>query len=174
MDALTALRSKRDTRAYTDRPVDPATLDRLLDAARMAGSAKNNQPVRLIVVDEHDTIVGLQAAGDFAAWIDEAPVVVVVTVASDAGPRMHFDVGRHAQNLMVAANAEGLASCPVTIHHPDVARELLGIPAEVEPSMIITLGHPAPGGEAPLQIASARIPLGDYAYRGRWGSAERS
>lgn len=174
MDALTALRSKRDTRAYADAPIDPATLDRLLDAARMAGSAKNHQPVRLVVVDERDTIAGLKQAGDFAAWIDEAPVVVVVAVASEAGPRMHFDVGRHSQNLMVAANAEGLASCPVTIHHPDVARELLGIPSDVEPSMMITLGHPGPGGEAPAQIASRRLPLDGYAYRGRWASGGRT
>ena len=168
MDALTALRTKRDTRAYTDAPIDRPTLDRLLDAARMAGSAKNNQPVRLVVVDDADTIVALKGAGDFAAWIDEAPLVVVVTVEADAGPRKHFDVGRHAQNLMVAANAEGLASCPVTIHHPDVAREVLGIPADVEPSMIVTLGHPAPGGGAPAQIASPRLPLDGYAYHRRW------
>jgi nitroreductase len=69
---------------------------------------------------------------------------------------------------MVAANAEGLASCPVTVHHPDVARDVVGIPADIEPSMMVTLGHPAPGGEAPAQIASARLPLDDYAYRGRW------
>lgn len=168
MDAFTALRTKRDTRAYTSDSIAPDMLERLLDAARMAGSAKNNQPVRLVVVDDADTIVGLKEAGDFAAWIDHAPVVVVVAVESDAGPRKHFDVGRHSQNLMVAANAEGLASCPVTIHHPDVARELLGIPAKVEPSMIITLGHRAPGGEAPAEIASPRLPLDNYAYRGRW------
>jgi nitroreductase len=170
MDALTALRSKRDTRAYTDEPIDSATLEVVLDAARMAGSAKNNQPVRLVVVDDPITIAALKGAGDFAAWIDDAPVSVVVTVDGNAGPRKHFDVGRHAQNLMVAANAEGLASCPVTIHHPDVAREVLGIPADVDPSMIVTLGHPAPGGEAPAQIASPRLSLGDYVYRGHWSA----
>ncbi len=167
MDAITALRTKRDTRSYTSDPLAGEPLDRVLDAARMAGSAKNVQPVRLIVVTSQEDKVGLRDSGDFAAWIDEAPVVVVVTVRGDAGPRAMFDVGRHAQNLMVAAHAEGLASCPVTIHRPDVARSILGIPADVEPSMIVTLGHPGPSS-APPPIAGPRLPLSDYAYRDRW------
>ena len=53
MDALTALRNKRDTRSYRDDPIDDQVLDRVLDAARMAGSAKNRQPVRLVVITDH-------------------------------------------------------------------------------------------------------------------------
>ena len=52
MDVLAAIRSKRDTRAFTDRPVTDDELARALDAARMAGSAKNRQPVRLVVVTD--------------------------------------------------------------------------------------------------------------------------
>ena len=60
MDALTALRTKRDTRSYADQPVDDDTLDTLLDAARMAGSAKNVQPVRMIVVTDQATKTALK------------------------------------------------------------------------------------------------------------------
>ncbi len=169
MDARRALVDKRDTRNYTDDPVDAGVVDRLLGAARMAGSAKNRQPIRLVVVSDQETKEALRDAGDFAGWIDTAPVVVVVTVAGDAGPRALFDVGRHSQNLMVAAHAEGLASCPVTIHHPDVARRVLGIPDDVDPSMIVTLGHPAPS-TGPSRVAGARIPLTDYVHRGRWAA----
>lgn len=168
MDAITALRNKRDTRTYLDEPVDESVLDRVLDAARMAGSAKNVQPVRLVVVTEQSTKEALKASGDYATWIDQAPVLVVVTVRSDAGPRAMFDVGRHSQNLMVAGFAEGLSSCPVTIHHPDVARAALGIPDDVDPAMIVSLGVPAPGEKPPAAIASPRVPLADYAARGTW------
>lgn len=78
-----------------------------------------------------------------------------------------FDVGRHAQNLMVAAHAKGLASCPVTIHHPEVARELLGIPEDVEPAMIVTLGWPGEP-EGPSPVAGPRLTMSDYASVGRW------
>lgn len=168
MDALTALRNKRDTRTYTEAPIDDETLDRVLGAARMAGSAKNVQPVRMVVVTDQATKVQLKDSGDFASWIDKPPVVVVVAVRNNAGPRGMFDVGRHAQNLMVAAHAEGLGSCPVTIHHPEVASAALGIPDEFEPAMIVSLGWPAPGEKPPAQIAGARLALDSYAMKGTW------
>ena len=167
MDALTALRTKRDTRAYEQREIEREILDRLLGAARMAGSAKNVQPVRMVIVTDPESKAALTAAGDFAGWIGDAPVVVVVTVRGDAGPRRMFDVGRHAQNLMVAAHAEGLASCPVTIHHPDVARSALGIPDEIEPAMIVTLGRPA-RDEPPSPVAGPRVSLRTYALWDSW------
>jgi len=167
MDAIRALKDKRDTRKYADTPVGDEVLERVCDAARMAGSAKNNQPVRLVIVTDNDAKGILTKSGDFAKWIDQAPVNVVVTVRNDAGPRALFDVGRHAQNLMLAAHVEGLASCPVTIHHPDVAREALGIPAEVDPVMVITLGWPS-REQHKSKPENQRITLDDYAHHGSW------
>ena len=171
MDILTALRTKRDTRAYTDDHVDDEVLARVLDAARMAGSAKNKQPVRLVVVTDHDDKVALSTTGDFAGWIPGAPIVIVACHESEGSVRLQFDVGRHLQNLMVAAHGEGLATCPVTIHRIDAVAELLGVPDGFEASMIVTLGWPAPGGEAPAVIAGPRLNMGDYAMQGRWTTA---
>lgn len=168
MDAIDALRNKRDTRTYTTEPVSDDLVRQLLDVARMAGSAKNVQPVRLVVVTDRADRVALQDSGDFASWIGDAPVVIVATVSSNAGPRKLFDVGRHCQQLMVAAFASGLGSCPVTIHHPDVARSILGIPDDVDPAMIVTIGWPQPGEKPPPQIASPRIAVESYAHWGRW------
>ncbi len=168
MDALTALRTKRDTRAYTDAPIDEDVLRRVFDAARMAGSAKNHQPVRLVAVTEAEDKTAIKAAGDFADWIDKAPIVVVAVVRTGGSLRLQFDVGRHLQNLMVAAHAEGLATCPVTVHHPEVVAARLGIPDTHEALMFVTLGWPAPGGEAPPAIASPRVALEDYLMQGRW------
>ncbi len=170
MDALTAIMTKRDTRSYTDQAVPDELVDRVLDAARLAGSAKNVQPVRVVIVGDPETKEALKAGGDYAAWIDKAPVIVVFTVTADAGPRRMFDIGRHAQNLMVAANALGLASCPVTLHHEDVVRSILGIPVEVEVPMLVSLGWPD-STEPPAGIAGPRVALGAYAMRGRWGVA---
>ena len=167
MDALWALRNKRDTRCYEDRPIERDLLEQLIDAGRMAGSAKNLQPVRMVVVSDQAAKMALKAAGDFADWIDQAPVVIVVTVQEFAGPRRMFDVGRHSQNLMVAAHAAGVASCPVTIHHPEVARAALGIPNDVDPAMIVTLGWPAPS-RVPSPVAGPRVPLDEYASWDRW------
>ncbi|MDH3679356.1 MAG: nitroreductase family protein [Acidimicrobiia bacterium] len=167
MDALTALVTKRDRRSYQQRPVEADVLTRLLGAARMAGSAKNLQPIRVITVTDPDAKAALTAGGDFAARIDQPPVLAVFTVRSDAGPRRLFDVGRHAQNLMVAANALGLASCPVTFHHQDVVRSVLGIPDDVEAPIVVSLGWPD-SRQVPSPIDGARVPLDTYAMAERW------
>lgn len=165
MDAYDAIISKRDTRSYRPDPVEPELLDRVLRAARMAGSAKNAQLTRLVVVTEPDVRTALTECGDFTSWIDQAPVVVVLTCPVEGG-RL-FDLGRMAQNLMVAANELGLATCPVTFQHQDRLREVLGLPVDVEGPHAVTLGHPGPPpSENPLR--APRIALDELVHRERW------
>ena len=164
MDAYKAIVSKRDTRVFEDRPLDDETLGRVLQAGRMAGSAKNAQVTRVIVVTEPDTRQKLAACGDFTSWIGGAPVVLVLTMPIDGG-RL-FDLGRMAQNIMVAGHELGLGSCPLTFHHQDCIREVLGVPADQEGPMGIALGWPAPAPPSPLR--GPRIPLDELVHRGRW------
>ncbi|MBK9343690.1 MAG: nitroreductase family protein [Dehalococcoidia bacterium] len=56
--------SKRDTRRFSDRPIPPDTLARLVQAARMAGSAKAAQPVRLVLVSDQAQKERLAACGN--------------------------------------------------------------------------------------------------------------
>jgi len=169
MDVLSAIRTKRDTRAFTDQPVSDEVLGRVLDAARMAGSAKNRQPVRLIVVTDPDTIEALKAPCDFATWIHGAPIVVVGVVERSDSIRLQFDLGRHLQNLMLAAHAEGLATCPVTVQRPADVSPILEIPDTHEALMYVPLGHKGEGGEAPPAIATPRVAMDDYVSHGTWG-----
>ena len=166
MDAYEAIVTKRDTRSYLPDPVAPDTLDRVLRAARMAGSAKNFQLTRLVVVTDPDTRTALTACGDFTSWIDQAPVVVVLAAPVEGG-RL-FDLGRMAQNLMVSANELGLATCPVTFQHQDRVRDVLGLPSDMEGPMAVTLGHPGPPD--PSRPRAARIPLEDLVHHDRWRS----
>ncbi|MEZ5229150.1 MAG: nitroreductase family protein [Acidimicrobiales bacterium] len=136
MDAIAALRNKRDQRDYTDEPIADDLLDTVLDAARMAGSAKNQQPVRLVVVTDPATKEALKAGGDFAADRPAARARGVHRAGRRRTPL--FDVGRHAQNLMVAATALGCrrARSPSTTR-PSCA--ILGIPDDVDAPMVVSL-----------------------------------
>jgi nitroreductase len=168
MDAYRAIVTKRDTRSYLADPVERADLDQVLQAARMAGSAKNSQLTRLVVVTDDTTRHDLAECGDFTAWIGSAPVVIVLVMPVEDG-RM-FDLGRMAQNLMVAANDLGLATCPVTFHHQDRLRSVIGLPADMEGPMGITLGHPGPPNTT--RQPAPRLPLDELVHRERWqGSA---
>ncbi len=165
MDALKAIVTKRDTRNFTDEPVDANTLGRILQAGRMAGSAKNTQPCRFVVLPDREHREELAACGQFSAWIPQAPVnIAVVMPAEDRD----FDAGRAAQNMLVAANALGLASCPVTMHDQDCARRVLGLPDDYKVAIVLAIGHP-PDGRI-TGMGAARNALSDIVHHERWTS----
>lgn len=173
MDAYTAVVSKRDRRTFRAEPVPREALSRILNAGRMAGSAKNRQPCRFVVVDDQAMKAKLAGYGDFSRWIADAAVNVVIVVPQDA---RDLDAGRAAQNMMIVANAAGLASCPVTLQRGDEAMALLGIPAGNRIAITVALGFPAAEGSAVAKevadiqamVAGPRIPLDGYVHRGGW------
>ena len=164
MDAQRAIVTKRDRRAYANTPVSEADLDTVLRAARMAGSAKNAQLTRIVVVTSDEGKRALAGCGDFTSWIHTAPVVLVFAVPVEGG-RL-FDVGRMAQNAMVSAHALGLATCPVTFQHQDRMRAAIGLPDDMEGPMGVTLGHP--DATADQRPRAPRLPLDDLVRRERW------
>lgn len=162
MDAYTCIRTKRDTRAYRSDPISDETLHRILQAGRMAGSAKNLQPCRFVVIRDEGRKKELAACGQFAAYIPTAPLVVAVVIPEDGRT---FDAGRSAQNMMLAAWAEGITSCPVTMHDADCARRVLGLPDTHRVAIALTFGYPAPDEG---RRTSPRIPLDELVHYERW------
>ena len=163
MDAYTAIRTKRDTRAYSDRPIPPEIEHRILQAGRMAGSSKNTQPCRLVVLREAANRRELATCGDFSKPLTEAALAVAVILLPDGGA---FDAGRCAQNMMVAAWAEGITSCPISMHRPDCARERLGLPEGHHVQIVIAFGYP--DESAPPRRSNQRLPLTDYVHAEHW------
>lgn len=164
MDVYQAILNKRDTRDFQDKPVAEDDIHKVLQAARMAGSAKNQQLNRLVVVTDAQDRAELANCGKFADWVDRVPVMIVIVVPKDGGKMV--DVGRMLQNMLVTAHSVGLASCPVTFHEQEPVRKLLGIPDDYEAPMGVGIGHPAPPSEE--REPSPRIPLDELVYRGRW------
>jgi len=162
LDVYTCIRSKRDTRAYQDKPIPEDALGRILQAGRMAGSAKNLQPCRLVVLEDEARRKELSACGQFATHIVTAPVAVAVVIPKDG---REFDAGRCAQNMMLAAWAEGVTSCPVTMHDADCASRVLGLPETHRVSIVLAFGYPAPGER---RRSSPRLPLDELVHRERW------
>lgn len=165
MDPYQAIITKRDLRHYTEQPIDDDVLGRVLQAGRMAGSAKNQEVNRLVVLKDQALKDGMAEAGDFSSWIGSA--TLLIGIATPIATTRLFDVGRMAQNMMVAGHAEGLGSCPVTLHHQDVARKVVGFPDDVEMRMVITFGWPtADAPPSPLQ--RKRVPLAEIASYDGW------
>jgi nitroreductase len=173
MDAYKAIVTKRDTRAYSDDPIPNEVLNRIIQAGRMAGSSKNTQPVRLIVIRDREWLKEVATCGTFSQPLLGAQAGIAVCAAPNGSD---FDAGRAAQNMMVAAWNDGLATCPTSVHDQPCAREKLRLPQDVddEPSgrrgwrvvVIIALGYPQAG--SPMSMGAKRVELGDYVHWEKW------
>jgi nitroreductase len=165
MDAYKTIISKRDTRAFLETPVPDEMLHRILQAGRMAGSSKNVQPCRFIVIDDAAVKAEVAKCGDFAAWIPTAPLLIAVAVSAQS-TRGEYDAGRSSQNMMLAAWADGVSSCPVSMHHVDCARAALGLPDDFHVSIVLGFGYPAKAQKHVPE--AARLPFDQYVRRNRF------
>jgi nitroreductase len=138
-DLILKLRAIRDFRA---EPISDEDLAAILEAARWTGSSKNRQDWSFVVVTG-DRLQGLAEHGDYTDAI-RASAATIVLVKEEGGNM--FDIGRVAQNIMLAAKAIGVASCPITLHRSADARRYLGAPEGTETRYAVALGYP---GENP-------------------------
>jgi nitroreductase len=137
VDTFLAITSKRDTRGYAERPIPDDVVERILDAGRVAGSARNRQPWRFLVVDSTEQR-GLLADAVYAPENVHGARLVVAIQSSSA-----MDVGRCMQNMMLAAWNDGVASCPNGIADAERARAALGLGEDEPIATILTFGYPA-------------------------------
>ncbi|HEU0315964.1 MAG TPA: nitroreductase family protein [Solirubrobacteraceae bacterium] len=141
MDTYLAVVSKREVRDYEPRPLDPAAEKRILEAGRLAGSSKNRQARRFVVLRDPDVVERTAAAVYAPANVRGAALVVVVVVGAK-GPTA-FDAGRAAQNMMLAAWNEGIGSCPNGIADADALAAIVGSAPDEQVSIVLTFGHPS-------------------------------
>ena len=163
MDAYTAIRTKRDTREYLGTPIPGPLQQRILQAGRMAGSSTNKQPYHFIVIETPDQRTALSACGGYMRHVPGAPFVVAIAMPED---HTLFDAGRAAQNMMVAAWAEGVSSCPVVTHDTECSSLVLGLPEGMRVIYVVAFGYPPD----PVKVGggSARNPLGDILHTDHW------
>jgi nitroreductase len=186
VDALEAIYERRAVRAYDDREVEPETIRALLDAAVQAPSAMNAQPWAFVVL-QHPGLLqrvserakeltlaelrpgtplwdhrAMLASPDYDVFYGARTVIAVC--ASPAAWPPNEDCCLAAQNLMLAAHALGLATCPIgfaraALNEPAVKAEL-DIPADHAVVLPIALGypreHPAPTPRREPRILSWR------------------
>ena len=126
-------------RNYLPDPIPAEDVEAILEAGRWTGSSKNTQKWRFVVIDDQAGLEELASAGTFTRPVTNAVLAIALVWPPDG---YEFDIGRVAQNMMLAAAALGIASCPVTLHDEDRAREVLGVPEGDRCRYAIALGYP--------------------------------
>jgi nitroreductase len=168
-----AVRTKRAIRAFADRPLAPAELDRILQAGRRAGSSKNLQRWAFIVVHDRAALGELASAGPWAGHLARAAVGIALVTpdpsAADAPLSVMFDLGQAAENMMLVAWELGVGSVPATVYQHALARRILGYPDDHHCEYILSFGYPADPARltAPLRPGGRR-PLDTMVHLERW------
>jgi nitroreductase len=131
VDTYLAIASRREVRDYTDADIPDDVVHRILDAGRLSGSSRNSQQWEFVVVTDKEALARCVYAPENVLG---AKLVVAI-----AGVARGFDVGRAAENMLLAAWNDGVGSCPNGISDADGAERLVGAPV----SIVLTFGYPA-------------------------------
>ena len=198
MEFNDVVQRRRMVRNYRPDPIPDDVLDRVLESARRAPSAGFTQGQSFIVVTDADrraAIAKLAHEDDYVSagfdpWLSKAPVHVVIctseaayrdryaepdkAAADDAQdwpvPYWHVDAGASLMLLLLAAVDEGLAAGFAGSHSLDGIKDLLGIPMEVDPIGLVTLGYGAPDRRSG-SLERGWKPTAEVVHREQWGSA---
>jgi len=139
MDAFLAVVSKREVRDYAARALEPEIERRILDAGRVSGSAKNRQPWTFLVIRDDKVVEAVAESVYEPTNIRGAAFLVAIHMAGGAG----IDAGRAAQNMMLAAHAHGVGSCPNGISDRVGLNRALRLGDEATIAAVLSFGYPA-------------------------------
>lgn len=195
MDFADVVRTRRMIRNYQPDPVPEEILMRILASAQRAPSAGFSQGQSLVVVTDDATRLQIALLANepeyvdagFDPWLSRAPVHIVVCTSEAAYraryaepdkdgsmdaqdwpvPYWHVDAGASLMLILLAAVNEGLGAGFAGSHSLDGLAELLGIPDDVTPIGLVTLGYPAPDRRSG-SLDRGRRPWDEVVHRERW------
>jgi len=164
------VKERYSVRSYKPDPVENEKLERVLEAFRLAPTACNLQPFKVIVIKTMGREEELRRIYK-RDWFVQPPYVVAVCALPgeswvrkwDGWNSWQVDATIAMDHLILAAANEGLGTCWIAAFDPAAAREVLGLPEGVVPVAFTPLGYPA--DSAP---AKKRRPLADLVRRDRW------
>jgi nitroreductase len=169
-EAIDSLRVVRD---FAERPIDELTIERILNAGRRTGSSKNLQRWAFIVCRDRPHLAELATLGPWAGHLAGAATAIALVSPDPRAPgaplSITWDLGRAAQNMMLAAWELDIGSAPATVYDQARARELLGYPADWHCEYVLSFGYPAdPDVLAAPKRAGGRRALAEVVHEERW------
>jgi len=156
MDFLELAASRYSVRAYKPDPVEDDKLAMVLEAARLAPTAANRQPVRVLVLKTADHAERLQRVYSRSWFVDAPMVLCVCGIEAEGWVRSHdgksyidVDAAIVMDHIVLAAASLGLGTCWIGAFDPDEAHDVLKLPDGVEPIVLTPLGYAddQPGGK---------------------------
>jgi nitroreductase len=178
------LANRWSPRAFADRPIEPALLYRLFEAARWAPSGGNGQPWRFLLAERADSVeferlLAVLNDGNRHWACHAAALVLVATMTIRPDGKEHrlalYDAGLAVANLVVEATAHGLAVHQMGGYDLESARRVADLPAEATPVVMLALGYAGQPAQLPEDLRARELaprqrqPLPAQVFRGRFG-----
>ena len=148
MALIPAIKHRYSVRAFQTKPVEPDKLQNVLEAARLAPSARNVQEWRFVVVQNQLMRQKLAQAANNQAFVGEAPVLIVGCanktdyIMRCGHPAYLIDLAIAIEHMALQATEEGLGTCWIGSFYEDRIKELLNIPASIRVIALLPLGYP--------------------------------
>jgi len=159
-------RSRYSCRNYDSRPVEKDKLELILEAGRVAPSAVNFQPWHLFVITGKDALQRIHHVYH-REWFRTAPCVIAICgdhgqswKRKDGKDHCDIDIGIVTDHMTLQATALGLATCWVCNFDARMAKEVLKLPDQLEPVVLLPLGYPLDQVD-PDRHQEKRKPLSD-------------
>jgi nitroreductase len=170
MDVFEAIAVRKSVRAFLDKPVGEDVLEKILDAARLAPSARNAQEWRFVVVSDRTVRQKIASEAARQPFIGTAGILLACCAITDGRimrcgqPAYPIDVAIAMDHLSLAAAALGLGTCWIGSFDEELVRRFLGIEPGVRVVQLMPLGYPAD----PAPVPKSRLSLGEIVHRERW------
>ena len=168
MNFLDIAKKRYSVRSYNSQNVEPEKLDKILEAAHIAPTAANLQPVRLLVIQEKTELDKISKAANI---YNAALAIIVCSDHSIAWKRpfdnkqtTDIDASILTDHMMLEATELGLGSVWICYFKPDVIKEEFNLPDNLEPVNILAIGY---SDEKPASLTrheETRMPLSDLIY----------
>ena len=149
MNFLELVKARYSSRNYDARPVEQEKLDYIMECVRLAPSAVNLQPWRFRIVTDKETIAQLQTCYK-RDWLSTAPCIIIACAnheeswhrRADNKDHADIDVAIAVEHICLAATEQGLATCWVCNFNAEGCREVLQLPENMEPVVLVPIGYP--------------------------------
>lgn len=172
MNIFQCIFKRRSVRRFEKKDVDDKLIGLILYAATHAPSSGNTQEWEFIVVKDEDQKKKLAIAALHQDFIAEAPAVIVVCADLEKinlrygkrGENLYFaqDTAAAVQNILLSAHALGLGSCWVGAFDEEHVKDILGLPENSRPLVILPIGYPAEEPEMPKRIPFENLTYLDF------------
>lgn len=150
MELFEAIRGRRSIRSFSDQPVKKKVLQKLIEAGIWAPNGGNRQTWRFVVVTGKTLLKKIKMVSP--GLLGDPPAVIAICQDIEEAMRKGgrsgaesvslMDTAMSSQNIMLAAYALGLGTCPIASFHTKAAQRVLRLPEHIVPQLLVSVGYP--------------------------------